>query len=43
MNFFIHGTTLTLASFLLVNACVSAVVAWTSCRELHSRSPAFGL
>jgi hypothetical protein len=41
MNFLIHGVTLTLASFLLVNAGLSAVVAWTSRRGLHSESPSF--
>jgi hypothetical protein len=41
MNFLIHGLTLTLASFVLVNVGLSAVVAWASRRDLRSESPAF--
>jgi hypothetical protein len=41
MNFIIHGVTLTLASFLLVNVGFSALVAWTSRRDLHVESPFF--
>jgi len=41
MNFLIHGATLTLASFLAVNVCVSAVVMLASRRDLRTESPAF--
>jgi beta-lactamase regulating signal transducer with metallopeptidase domain len=41
MNFLIHGLTLTLASFLVINVALSAAVAWTSRRDLHSESATF--
>src|SRR5205809_6389865 len=41
MNFVLHGTTLALAWFLVVNLAASALVVWISTRRLRTTSPAF--